>query len=318
MQRPLPAPTQHWIKLLVAGALIASTSPIVHASYTVMDDDLYPTAYIQARETQLEQSNKTVPFARQRSALGPAGRAALDALIPMMRNASVRITGRPDATTQTTGAQSSLASDRAITAKNYLVSKGVNEAAIKIEADESPNPQPNGSVYPIDIHISHQAAPPAAFAHQNDGYQPPSALPPSHAAPTPQTTAAPTDSNASTELIRYINAAVKNGEMDSKVAIKLLAELAPQNPKWEILTTDGTLQNTFERWGKVANWEVKWLDIPDIKNPGHVVSLPDGEFLTTAGLVLKQAQRAAKEAGMELSVKAYPNRVLVISKASIK
>lgn len=86
---------------------------------------------------------------------------------------------------------------------------------------------------------------------------------------------------------------------------------------WEILVTDGTLQNTIDRWAKSANWEVYWKDIPEIKNPGYV-KLPDRDFLAAAEYVLSKAKDAAKTVGIELSITAYPNRVLVISKEAKK
>jgi hypothetical protein len=42
--------------------------------------------------------------------------------------------------------------------------------------------------------------------------------------------------------------------------------------------------------------------------------LPDKYFLEAAEYVLSQAKAAAKDAGIELAITAYPNRFLVISK----
>lgn len=89
--------------------------------------------------------------------------------------------------------------------------------------------------------------------------------------------------------------------------------LASKLTTWEILESDVTLQNTLSRWGKVANWEVNWVDTPEIRNPGYV-KLPDRDFLSAADYVLSKAKSAAKAAGIEIFIKAYPNRVLVISK----
>lgn len=312
---PAPnAPHHNLAKLLIAGALIAANASPVHASYTVIEEDLYPTSYIEARKKGLDQPEQkaTTPFARQRAVLGKAGKASLDALIPRMRNASIRIIGRPDATASQS--EQSLAGDRAISIRDYLVENGIPFNSIKMETDESPNP-PRGGVFHTDIHITTFAPPPPAVAYAQ---QETPAYPGTQYSANQAPTSAPQTSTASTELIRHINHAVQTGQMSPAVAVQLLANLAPKAPpQWEILETDQTLQNTFVRWGKTANWEVKWQNVPDIKNPGHVV-LPDGDFLTTASGVLKQAQKATQAAGFDLDIIAYPNRVLVISKANIK
>ena len=323
MSRPLPEPLKHYLAGLI-GAVMIVLAPAAHASYTVMDDDLYPTSYIQARAAPLRQ--ETIQFPRQRRALTKTAMASLDALLPSMGNATIRIIGRPDATAQKTGPLSSLAGDRAITMRDYLVRKGISPASIKMETDESPNPQANGTMYPSEIHISAAAPVRADFAQY--GYAP--LAQDSYPNQSNAVTIAPVTNRSSgnpgpnAELIRFINASLERGEMSASVALQLLERLSPpppqtvaSTPTWEILAEDKTLQNTFARWGKSANWQVKWIDIPDIKNPGHV-TLPPGDFLATANRVLTQAQRAAKAAGIDISITAYPNRVLVISKAAIK
>lgn len=105
--------------------------------------------------------------------------------------------------------------------------------------------------------------------------------------------------------------------VDSAISAKQLrmadAAKASGLTMWEILESDVTLQNTLSRWGKAANWEVKWLDVPEIRNPGYV-KLPDRDFLSAADYVLSKAKVAAQAAGIEIVIKAYPNHVLVISK----
>ncbi len=86
---------------------------------------------------------------------------------------------------------------------------------------------------------------------------------------------------------------------------------------WEILATEGTLQTTIDRWAKLAYWRVVWKEVPDIRNPGYV-KLTDRDFLSAADFVLGQAKAAAKAAGIDISITAHPNRVLVIAKESKK
>ena len=356
MTRTLSSPLKHHLAGLV-GAVVVVLTPAANASYTVMEDDLYPTSHIQARDA-VQTRQETIQFPRQRAILTKTAIASLDALLPSMSRAAIRIVGRPDATARNDGPLSELAAERAAAVRDYLMRKGIPYAAIKMEIDESPNPQRNGSLYPSEIYISTASAPRTDFTHYPPSQHAPQHqsvrhLPQQYEAPQAQApilqpnvaaTRAATNSGIATppanpELIRFINASALNGQMSASVALQLLERLAPtlapaspapapvtppptppvlapvqaQHPTWEILADDETLQNTFSRWGKLANWDVRWIGIPDIKNPGHV-ALPAGDFLATANHVLSQAQRVAKVAGIDLSITAYPNRVLVISK----
>lgn len=359
MTRTLPVHLKHYLAGVI-GAVMAVLTHDANAFYTVIEDDLYPASYIQARNAQQSQQarQETVQFPRQRAVLSKTAIADLDAILPSMSHAAIRIVGRPDATARNKGPLRDLSADRAAAIRDYLVRKGIPQTAIQMETDESPNPRRNGSMYPSEIYIST-----AVLARtDNTQYPAPQYTPQYHPAqnvpqyydapqaqiPSPQssavtvtpvtnsrTTTPPPNPGANPDFIRFINASVLRGEMSASVALQLLERLAPtlapaapappppqplpspppppQYPTWEILAEDQTLQNTFARWGKLANWDVKWIGLPDIKNPGHV-TLPPGDFLATANNVLAQAQRTAKAAGIDLSITAYPNRVLVISK----
>jgi Toxin co-regulated pilus biosynthesis protein Q len=82
---------------------------------------------------------------------------------------------------------------------------------------------------------------------------------------------------------------------------------------WEILGTEPTLQKTFARWAVSSGWDVIWLDVPEISNPGQA-KVPAKDFLEAVDFVFARVQTAAKAAGLNLQATAYPNRVLVISK----
>ena len=321
MTLPPPSFNRFLLKLLVITASV--TVLPVHASYTVLDDDLYPSSYLEARNSEqarLEQSQKTLQFPRQRTMLTKSTVATLDSLLPLMSNTSVRIVGRPDAGAQKQGPLSNLAGDRAMAIRDYLLKKGIPGADIKMETDESPNPQRNGSMYPSYIYLSPKPAARTEYTRDAARYEEaPQAISGSTVSISSGTITTPVTSSGATpspnaDLIRLINSAVAKNEMSASVAVQLLERLAPKNPTWEILATDRTLQNTLERWGKLASWDIKWIGVPEIKNPGDV-SLPASDFLTAASTVLNQAQRAAKAAGIDLLITAYPNRVLVISKA---
>ncbi len=86
-----------------AGALALITN--AHATYTVIDDDLYPTAMVQARSrsgNDWSADKFKVSFTKGSSAVGPLARPSVDDLIPRMQAASlIRIVGRPDSATAT-------------------------------------------------------------------------------------------------------------------------------------------------------------------------------------------------------------------------
>lgn len=363
--------------LLVTGLLVFG-STTANATYTVIDDDLYPTSVIEARATPpapVIPDHYTVPFTKDHSPLTIASRAVLDTLLPQMRNESIRIIGRPDARIYTTGKMSAIARNRAINIRDYLTRQGVPSNRITIETDNSPNPQLNGNSYPCDIYItntdSRASAPsPVPYAQPIQAVQAVQAV---QAAQFPkatyqtyettQTVAAlpvATAANPASDrdrLVAFINKSILDGTMSPTVGLRLLRTLLgdaatePSNRNvqtvakaqpvpivvkaapttidlsvkatteradtWEILPTDATLQDTFERWGKLANWTIHWEDVPPIRNHSFI-KFPASDFFTIADQVLTQAKTAAKAAGIDLEIKAYPDRVIVISNQSTK
>lgn len=91
----------------------------------------------------------------------------------------------------------------------------------------------------------------------------------------------------------------------------------PNITKWEILESDITLEKTFARWSKLANWEVKWIDIPEIRNQGYV-EISGQDFISVSDYVLSKAKNEAKKVGLDILITAYSNNVLVISKETQK
>lgn len=91
----------------------------------------------------------------------------------------------------------------------------------------------------------------------------------------------------------------------------------PELTRWEILESDQTLQKTLARWGRVANWDVQFRDVPEMRNPGYV-KVNGRDFLGAADWLLGQAKTAALEANFDLSITAYPNQVLVISAKDVQ
>lgn len=113
--------------------------------------------------------------------------------------------------------------------------------------------------------------------------------------------------------INYTIKAETNASYTATLGATAKAASVSKESDWEILATDGTLRKTLERWAQMANWEIVWTDLPEFKNPGYV-KLEKRDFLSACDYVLSKAKTAAKEAGFEIFITAYPNRVLVISK----
>lgn len=232
---------------LIGVAFLLSFSLTANAVYVVLDDDLMPTRAPDPQ--QLPTAHYAIPFAKEHSPLGNAGRAALDAIIPQMRDQKVQIIGRPDATTYMGGKLAQLANNRANVIRNYLLREGVPANSIAMEIDNTPNPQTNGSIYPSDIYISrtqenHQPRPylsanqpnaptytrpavPASF-DQTMGYIQPTA--PGYAQPTPppiqQIPRAGALIAARSQIIQFISRATQTGQMDPVAALKMIQTLS--------------------------------------------------------------------------------------------
>lgn len=357
---------------LLAGLLAIAATP-VQAQYMVLNDDLYPESVIQARHQLPTTTVKnTIPFADNRSSLGPLGLAAVDSLAKEMRDATIRIVGRPDAIMRSAGQGKQIPNNRAIAMRDRLIIKGIPASSITIDVDETLQSQSRDGVYSSEIYITRQdtrlqAPYPVTYAQPIHAAQAIQASRFSRATyqtyETTQTVAALPVAKAANpasdrdQLVAFINDAVLDGTIDSSVALRLLRTLMgdaatepsqPDQPTvaqaqpapiavrttpttlglsvnvtaehtdtWEILASDATLQDTFERWGKLANWTIHWEDVPPIRNRSFV-KFPASDFFTIADHVLNQAKTAAKAAGIDISIKAYPNRVIVISKQSTK
>lgn len=337
---------------VVAGVLAMIASP-AHAVYAVLDDDLYPTAAIHAREVSREPRTESfrVPFTRASSLLGPRGRNFVEGLLHKLSTASeIRIVGILDAGSPANSErQLNTAFARANSIRSYLLSQGIPSDLIRVEVDSSLASQTSAGTSTAEIQIS-RISPRAALAARAHAF---AAECQSQERAIPHTSRnIPSSTQAfapSKRLVQFINQAVQSGQMESSVALQLLRSFvetdstnasvyiqAPQQANttpiekpipvasevkvqaasvtaWEILQADGTLQNTLARWGTAANWEIHWNDVPEIKNPGYI-KLPDRDFLSAAEYVLSKAKLAAKAAGIDISIKAYSNRVLVISK----
>lgn len=340
-------------------------SPWANAGYTVMHDDLYPTAMVEARQAQTQSANfamKTeyaIPFLKNRLTPTKEGQQQLaDLALNVGTNATIEITGYSDAQPYMEGRNEPDPQLRANNLRDYLVGKGVSPRQIVINVENRPSSKARRGIFPSEIHISYERSGYVSqkyaeyqARHQErlgnvGNYESPAALP-----------------NA--ELIRTINQAVSDGLMNPAVAAQIMASataasyMPPQpspqsqfnpqasshssnnmlkaswnessvqqgnhqqvNPRqallpmpsdWEILLDDGTLQNTINRWAALANWDVKWQDIPNIKNISYA-KLSNKDFIGAADYVLNYVKLLANNSGIKISVTAYTNNVLIISK----
>lgn len=241
---------------IISGCLLLTVNAIANAAYTVIDDDLMPTQYVDTQQASAGQPHYTIPFAKEYAALGPMGRAALDALIPQMRNQQIHIVGRADAMPYIHGKLASLATNRANNIRNYLLRAGVSSNAITVETDNTPNPQQNGSIYPSDIYIgrTNSNGPAQAYIAANQPYTPayiqpaqaPSFAPPStYSAPQPTqraNTFTPADKIARAQIIQYISRAAQTGQIDPIAALKMIQILSNADMNNTIQTASQIIQ----------------------------------------------------------------------------
>lgn len=217
----------------LAVALVFGASG-AHATYTVIDDDLFPTSVIEAREAPplaLKPDQRTVPFAKGSHNLGPLGRKAMEEIAAAGANATYQILARGDAQPTNVangdGTTIPLAAARANILKQFLMRQGVPGSAITTAPDNSPNPQQNGIIYSSYVVVTRNgtrplptdpSVKPAVTANLTPVTVPASA--PSTSTRTPATGA------DRERLVRFITQAIQSGSMDAATALSLMARLA--------------------------------------------------------------------------------------------
>lgn len=219
MSAPLRHTARTWTTIFFAAGLTFATS-VAHAGYTVIDDDLLPTSFTEVAVP----AHYLVSFTKRGSSLTDVGRNMLDAVLPLLRGATIRVVGRPDATVYSRGKLAQLARARANNIRNYLTRQGVPAESITVEIDDTPNPQPSGSVYPCDLYVTRSTdralTRPAMYVPQN---APPAYVAASSYVQPPRPAPQPAPVTGSRDrLIQYINQAVSSGEMEPAVALRLL------------------------------------------------------------------------------------------------
>lgn len=248
---------------------LAFSAQRAHAIYTVIDDDLFPTRVVEAREAPPTRTDQQpVPFAKGSYSLGPLGRKAMEQVAAEGNNATYKILARGDAqpTNVAVGDGSTtvpLATVRANTLKQFLMRQGIPASSITLAPDNSPNPQQNGAIYTSFIVVSRggtQPLPtdpnvkPAVTANltpvtiSSTVAATPSKTPPAApAAPVSTSVAVPVTPLVATadreRLVRFITQSVQSGTMDAATALSLMTRLAnnetiaPTNPPLPAATT---------------------------------------------------------------------------------
>lgn len=160
-------------RTLIASSISIFCVSAVHAGYTVMDDDLFPTNAIPASVAaqaaavaSLQQGSRAtlvappasndgtypIPFRRGLYGLNTDGIRVLRELLPQMQGRKLIITGRPDA-----APNSYLANQRSIYLRTWLLKQGIPAENIEVAVldvpttsiGESTDPQPGKPVLPL-------------------------------------------------------------------------------------------------------------------------------------------------------------------------
>lgn len=304
-------------KKIVLGAFAAAlVAPLyANAAVYVIDDPIQIKPAVIDQRTPFE-----IPFYKNRNALGPQGKASMAALLIAARAAdAIEITGRPDATNQ-----SSLSLLRAYVLRDYLTANGIDPAIITLTTADTHPQQSNVFASTIVIKRKQNAGQttniadsrsvreslplmkPSASDDQNEGIK------------TQSTTGATSLLDMKMAFVQRILKMAKAGTITSDDAIKILNELinspspaaktkaaaidAANTPvghdqfnkaeqitvnKW-VLSANKTLRQNLDDWAKLAGWKPVVWDIPSDFNVTYS-SVLDGEFLT----VLEKVSTAA-------------------------
>lgn len=220
--------------LPIVALLVTAAS---HASYMVINDDLYPTSYMaESRSRAMEEMNSDkykISFIKGSSRLSPMARSYLDELVSRMRNASqIRIMGRMDgATVAENRKKRQVGTARASAIRAYLISQGISAQVLEVEVEAVGNPDAaNGFslsdvvvMHPRPVHsASEERATPRHYRYlTNEGT---ASAPVSLAAPA-ATAPQPASFGNDEAMLRYINQAVQSGQMAPSVAVQIIRSM---------------------------------------------------------------------------------------------
>lgn len=224
--------------LPIAALLVTFSS---HASYMVIDDDLYPTSYMsEVRTRALEDVNSDkykISFLRGSSSLNPMARSYLDELVSRMRNASqIRIVGRMDGASAAENRRNrQLGTARASAIRTYLINQGIPAGAVEVEVEADGNPDAASGFSSTDLVVVHarpvraasdERAIPRHFRYLNNESATPTAAPTPAPAPVAAISQPARASSGNDEaMLQYINQAVQAGQMAPSVAAQIIRSM---------------------------------------------------------------------------------------------
>lgn len=225
---------------LPVAALLAAFS--THASYMVIDDDLYPTSYMaESRARAMEAVNSEnfkISFSKGSSTLSPMALSYLDVLVPRMRNApQIRIIGRMDGAIATKNkSQRQVGTARASAIRAYLISQGISADTMEVEVETVGNPDAASGFSSSEIVVVHprtfrtaseDRAIPRQYRHLPQP-EPQAPLPVPVAATSPQPIQSMHAANDGA-MLQYINQAVQAGQMAPSVAAQIIRSMIASN-----------------------------------------------------------------------------------------
>lgn len=278
---------------------ICGTAIPARASWIVMDEET------NTADGNVPQYSFPILFLKKRSLLTSEGKAALEQALPYLRGKNIRVVGKPDAISYDSGILAPLASNRANRIRDWLLARKIPGANITVAIDDSPNPQPNGTMYPCFVNIIQQGPANSVSIERNS---------------KPITLNKPAiydDQRAREVVVNYILSSAKNNEMPSASALRLIALLSDtQSASPQILTIDSgspnvlprsfnaknipsdaltrssqwvlvsekSVKENLESWAALANYHLKW----NAANPYKVgkPAVINGEFLEAVGRVI--------------------------------
>lgn len=283
------------------------------ASYTVIDDDLYPTRAIEARPVRsvvsaVGSERFRLGFVRGSTSLGPLGKAFVEGLLPKMgAGTQIKIVAKPDGAgggdKAAKSKQAGLAQARAASVQAYLVGQGISADSIKVEVDTQE--QSGNTVSVAEIIISTPAAAVVSVAPAQPEF------------------------DARGEMARP--RAIPHQYANLPPPMQMVSSVATQRQPWpkqdlnppnagslsneefffDFLVEDKTISGTVRRWAAAQGFELIW-DLPPELDP-RVARPMTWQKPLTFGKAIQQIALQLKARGFPIGVHIYPDGVIVFS-----
>lgn len=317
---------------LPIAALLASVS--AHASFTVIDDDLYPSYMTEARSRAIDGLNSDklkITFSKGSAVLNPMARSFLDEMTPRLRNAAqIRIIGSMDSASENENKKNrKIGTARAAAIRSYLLNQGIAADILEVEVQTGSNPDASKGFSTTDVVVSNarsarsatqERAIPGNYQYLRNGTVP--AVPASFVAQP----VSPSINNEA--MLQYINLAVQSGQMAPSVAVEMIRSMleaktstpvitgtsthsavyAPQNyqpPPAQGWTLDASknLKENFDTWASASGWK------PTVWNASNLYQVTSTTILQ--GTFPNILKRISDSTGLNICVISREKYVLV-------